>query len=211
MESPTCRGCIRARYEEGYAVPGAPACLGCARVTPGQPDRWTPRPPGGTPATCDERGVSFRSPLPDGWRGAGLGAAALLGSLALASGGLSALLLAAAALCLVALALHLDARGVRHSLGIRGEQVWHEVMVGGIALRRAYPAAAIRAFYCAGSRANGPVGFHQGCYTVRVTSLPAPGDNEWLTRQLNDRLKASRRRTTRQPPGRSPLGSAQGG
>jgi len=55
----------------------------------------------------------------------------------------------------------------------------------------------VRAFHCAGARADGPVCFHIGPWTIPVTHLPSAADNEWLMRELNDRLARERRRIER--------------
>ncbi|MBI3945802.1 MAG: hypothetical protein HY321_07775 [Armatimonadetes bacterium] len=194
MQPDSCEGCVRARSEDGYAVPGALACLGCRRAlpdAPGIPDRWTACPPGGTPASCDDAVVSFLSPLPLAAAHAVAAGSALLGAAWLAAGlpawPVIPLLMGGAWLALGPLRPR-----IRHYWAFQGARVRHVARIGAIAVSRAYAVEAIRAFHCTGPRAAGPVGFHHGRYTVQVASLGVPADNQWLMRRLNERLAAAR-------------------
>lgn len=196
MSSDSCQGCARARSEDGFAVPGSPACLGCRRAVSRPPDLsdlWVARPPGGADITCDARAVTFTAPLPGAVRH-GLLALACLVCLAWA---LESGLLVPGTALMVATGLWAGAprciRGIRHTWGVWDSRVWHIAALGTLSITRAYSAAAVRTFHCAGARAGGPVCFHHGPYTVAVTHLPSRADNVWLMRQLNDRLQAARR------------------
>jgi hypothetical protein len=199
MNSESCQGCARARQEEGLAVPGSRECLGCRRAFACRtdlPDLWSVRPPSGADIRCDARGVTFTAPLPDALCYALLLLACLVSAAWMIHYGvlLPAIVLGG----LIGLgARALRWRGVRHTWGVWDRRVWHVAALGALSIRRGYPAGAVRAFHCAGARADGPVCFHIGPWTIPVTHLPSAADNEWLMRELNDRLARERRRIER--------------
>ncbi|HPT96763.1 MAG TPA: hypothetical protein PLU39_02740 [Armatimonadota bacterium] len=199
MNSDSCQGCARARNEDGFAVPGSPECLGCRRAfthRPDLPDLWSGHPPGGADIRCDARGITFTSPLPDAFRYTLLLLACLVcAAWMLHYGGLLPGIVLGGLIGLGTRALRW--RGVRHTWGVWDCRVWHIAALGALSIRRGYPAGAVRAFHCAGARADGPVCFHLGQWTVAVTHLPTAADNEWLMRELNARLARERRRIER--------------
>lgn len=83
---------------------------------------------------------------------------------------------------------------VHHQWCFWGARIRHIARIGRFVITRVYALENVRAFFCSGPHACGPVAFHDGRYVVQVASLPVPADNQWLMRRLNERLEATKRK-----------------
>lgn len=83
---------------------------------------------------------------------------------------------------------------VHHQWCFWGKRIRHIARIGRFVITRVYALENVRAFFCSGPHACGPVAFHDGRYVVQVASLPVPADNQWLMRRLNERLEATKRK-----------------